>query len=43
MFIVGHTWKSDDKVLLKDVNVLTLHDGRMTTGKRSQPVPQVLS
>ncbi|KAJ1569518.1 Store-operated calcium entry-associated regulatory factor, partial [Cladochytrium tenue] len=29
------------KVLLRDVNVLTLHSGRMTKGRRSAPVPQL--
>lgn len=34
-------WQHEDKVLLKQVDVLTLHHGRMTTGRRSSPVPQV--
>ncbi|KAG0374644.1 hypothetical protein BGX24_010150, partial [Mortierella sp. AD032] len=29
------------KVLLRDVQTLTLHQGRMTTGRRESPVPQV--
>ena len=29
------------KVKLKDVQVLTLKDGKMTTGRRSSPVPQL--
>lgn len=29
------------KVLLKDVQTLTLHQGRMTTGRRTSPVPQI--
>ncbi|KAG0054608.1 Store-operated calcium entry-associated regulatory factor [Gryganskiella cystojenkinii] len=29
------------KVLLRDVQTLTLHRGRMTTGRRSSPVPQL--
>ena len=29
------------KVLLKDVRTLTLHRGKMTTGRRSSPVPQM--
>lgn len=29
------------KVKLKDVDVLTLHQGRMTAGRRSSPVPQL--
>lgn len=29
------------KVLLRDVQTLTVHKGRMTTGRRSSPVPQV--
>jgi len=30
-------------VLLSDVQTLTLHNGRMTTGRRSSPVPQATS
>lgn len=30
-----------DKVRLEDVQTLTLYDGRMTTGRRSSPVPQM--
>ena len=30
-----------DSIHLKDVQVLTLHDGRMTTGRRSAPVAQL--
>ena len=29
------------KVLLRDVNVLTLYPGKMTTSRRSSPVPQL--
>ena len=29
------------KVKLRDVQVLTLKDGKMTTGRRSSPVPQL--
>ncbi|KAI1314711.1 hypothetical protein EDD11_001833 [Mortierella claussenii] len=29
------------KILLRDVQTLTLHRGRMTTGRRAAPVPQV--
>ncbi|KAF9908915.1 hypothetical protein EC991_009321 [Linnemannia zychae] len=29
------------KVLLRDVQTLTLHRGRMTTGRRTSPVPQI--
>ena len=29
------------KVLLRDVNVLTLYPGKMTQGRRSSPVPQL--
>jgi len=32
---------AQQKVLLRDVQTLTLHKGRMTTGRRSSPVPQV--
>jgi len=36
-------WGSKDpgKVLLRDMQVLTLKNGKMTTGKRSSPVPQL--
>ena len=36
-------WGSNDpgKVLLKDVQVLTLKAGKMTTGRRSSPVSQL--
>jgi len=35
-------WKdSRDRVRLQDVQVLTLHQGKMTTGRRSSPVPQL--
>lgn len=34
------TWSSD-KVLLRDVEVLTLYHGRYTTGRRSSRVPQL--
>jgi len=38
-----HCWGSKDpgKVLLRDIQVLTLRNGKMTTGKRSSPVPQL--
>ena len=29
------------KVLMKDVTVLTLYEGQMTSGRRSSPVPQL--
>ncbi|KAF9377509.1 hypothetical protein CPB97_010122 [Podila verticillata] len=32
---------SNQKVLLQDVQTLTLHRGRMTTGRRTSPVPQL--
>lgn len=31
-----------DAVLIRDVNVITLQDGRMTTGRRSSPVGQLI-
>jgi len=37
-------WGSNEKqqrVRLQDVQVLTLHQGKMTTGRRSSPVPQL--
>jgi len=37
-----HGWGDDSKrVRLQDVQVLTLHQGKMTTGRRSSPVPQL--
>ena len=38
-------WGSKDpgKVLLRDIQVLTLRNGKMTTGKRGSPVPQLVS
>lgn len=33
-------WGSD-KVLLRDVQVLTLNDGSHTTGRRNSPIPQL--
>ena len=33
----GHS----DKILLRDLQVITLHYGRMTTARRTHPVPQV--
>nr|XP_053653308.1 store-operated calcium entry-associated regulatory factor-like [Cherax quadricarinatus]XP_053653309.1 store-operated calcium entry-associated regulatory factor-like [Cherax quadricarinatus] len=32
---------SGESILLKDVEVLTLYNGKMTTGRRSSPVPQL--
>ena len=38
----GGGWSNDPgKVLLQDVKVLTLKDGKMTTGRRSSPVSQL--
>jgi hypothetical protein len=31
----------DEKILLKDVQVLTFQDGQYTTGRRSKPLPQI--
>lgn len=41
--LAGYGWNTgpDEKVLLKDVQVLTLYHGRQTTGRRSSPVPQL--
>ncbi|XP_064477475.1 store-operated calcium entry-associated regulatory factor-like [Ornithodoros turicata] len=33
--------EGQNKVKLKDVSTLTLHSGRMTTGRRTSPVPQL--
>ncbi|PIK44890.1 putative store-operated calcium entry-associated regulatory factor-like [Apostichopus japonicus] len=38
---VGFGFGKSDKVLLEDVKTLTLYNNRMTTGKRSSPVPQM--
>ena len=40
LLTVTGAWASD-KVLLRDVEVLTLYHGRYTTGRRSSRVPQV--
>ena len=32
---------SSDKVRLTDVSTITLHSDKLTTGRRSSPVPQV--
>ncbi|KHJ90573.1 hypothetical protein OESDEN_09583 [Oesophagostomum dentatum] len=32
---------TNDKVLLRDVNAITLREGQYTTGRRSAPVPQL--
>jgi len=42
LFTVSHCAQDDDAVDLRDVKVLTLHDGRMTTGRRADPVPQLV-
>lgn len=34
-------WGSSDKIRLTDVNVVTLHQGRMTNSRRTHPVPQL--
>ncbi|CAL4157637.1 unnamed protein product, partial [Meganyctiphanes norvegica] len=34
-------WGGSDKVLLKDIDVLTLYNGKMTKGSRSSPVLQL--
>ncbi|KAK4309704.1 hypothetical protein Pmani_018700 [Petrolisthes manimaculis] len=36
-----NAWGSTDSVLLKDIQVLTLYNGKSTTGGRSSPVPQL--
>lgn len=45
IFILGCAavlgWGGDDKVKLKHINTLTLYRGRMTTGRRNSPVPQL--
>ncbi|GJJ71156.1 hypothetical protein EMPS_03506 [Entomortierella parvispora] len=39
--LAGLVNAAHQKVLLRDVQTLTLHKGRMTTGRRSSPVPQL--
>lgn len=34
--------KTRDRVKLKDIKVLTLHHGQMTTGRRTRPLPQLI-
>lgn len=34
-------WGGNDKIRLTDVNVITLHQGKMTNSRRSHPVPQL--
>ncbi|KAJ7352732.1 Store-operated calcium entry-associated regulatory factor [Desmophyllum pertusum] len=34
-------WGSNDKIRLSDVNVVTLHPGKMTNYRRTHPVPQL--
>lgn len=41
LFCVDAWGNEDDKIKLKNVNVLTLKAGRMTTGRRSSPLPQL--
>nr|CAB3265863.1 store-operated calcium entry-associated regulatory factor-like [Phallusia mammillata] len=44
LFVVvtkGWMGSEDDKVLLRDVSAITLYPNRMTTGRRSSPVPQM--
>ena len=38
--VVGQASRSE-RVLLRDVQTLTLHQGKWTTGKRTRPVPQL--
>ena len=40
-FFVLYYLKGGEKVRLRDVQVLTLHQGKMTTGRRSSPVLQL--
>lgn len=39
--VVDTGWGSSDKILLMDVDVVTLHHGRMTNSRRTHPVPQL--
>ncbi|ORZ40380.1 hypothetical protein BCR44DRAFT_1495772 [Catenaria anguillulae PL171] len=38
----ANAWGSDDKVLLTDVQTLTLYKGKLTAGRRSPPVQQLM-
>merc|ERR550539_103090 len=40
-FGFSSSWSDPGKVLLRDVQVLTLRDGEMTTGRRGAPVKQL--
>ena len=40
-FLFIGAFGSSDRVRLEDVKALTLYNGKMTTGRRSSPVPQV--
>lgn len=39
--ILSAAWSYQDKVKLKDIDVVTLRDGYMTKGRRSSPIPQL--
>ena len=42
LLVAGWGWgEQHQKIRLRDVQVLTLHEGAMTTGRRSSPVPQL--
>jgi len=42
LLVAGWGWgEKHQKIRLRDVQVLTLQDGAMTTGRRSSPVPQL--
>ena len=41
LFVIETTAQTD-RVLLKDVTVLTLSNGKMTTGRRSPPMAQLV-
>jgi len=41
MFSTALGWGSNEKIKLTDVNVLTLHQGKMTNSRRTHPVPQL--
>ncbi|KAK2725794.1 hypothetical protein QYM36_000322 [Artemia franciscana] len=41
LFSLAHAYGKDESVRLSDIEVLTLHKDRMTTGRRSSPVPQL--
>ena len=43
MYILGAFGSGgNEKVMLRDITVLTLYHGKMTTARRTSPIPQVI-